>query len=79
MGKNFEIIEINGASSESINIWDRNTSLVEAIKTLLQQYGTLFKLGHANRRQGHKPPGIMALYRAWRHEKELVRQYPGND
>jgi len=45
----------------------------------LQQYGTLFKLGHANRRQGHKPPGIMALYKAWRHEKELVRQYPEND
>ncbi|MBT3530791.1 MAG: D-alanine--D-alanine ligase [Gammaproteobacteria bacterium] len=79
MGKNFEIIEINGASSESINIWDRNTGLGQAIKTLLQQYGTLFKLGHANRRQGHKPPGIMALYKAWRHEKELVRQYPEND
>ncbi len=78
-GKNFEIIEINGASAESINIWDRNASLSVAIKTLLQQYGTLFKLGHANRCRGHKPPGIMALYKAWRHESDLVRQYPKND
>ncbi|NKB32298.1 MAG: D-alanine--D-alanine ligase [Pseudomonadales bacterium] len=78
-GKNFDIIEINGASSESINIWDRNASLMDAIKTLLQQYHTLFKLGHANRKRGHKTPGLVQLYRAWRYEKELVKQYPHND
>jgi hypothetical protein len=78
-GKDLQIIEINGASSESINIWDRNASLVEAQATLLQQYRTLFKLGDANRRRGHKTPGIRALYRAWRHEQELTKHYPQND
>ncbi|MDD9894966.1 MAG: D-alanine--D-alanine ligase [Gammaproteobacteria bacterium] len=78
-GENFDIIEINGASSESINIWDRNTSFLTAIKTLLQQYHTLFKLGHANRARGHKTPGLLALFRAWRIEKNLVKQYPYND
>lgn len=78
-GKNFEIIEINGASAESINIWDRDAGLGTAIKTLLQQYNTLFTLGYANWRRGHKPPGLIALYRAWRLEKDLVRQYPQND
>ncbi|PCJ22702.1 MAG: D-alanine--D-alanine ligase [SAR86 cluster bacterium] len=78
-GKNFEIIEINGASSESINIWDRNAGFWTAIKTLLQQYNTLFKLGHANRKRGHKPPGLMALYKAWRYENNLVKHYPYND
>ena len=78
-GTGFEIIEINGASSESINIWDRNARLGQAIKTLLQQYSTLFKLGAANRELGHKTPGLIALLKAWRHESRLVKQYPKND
>lgn len=79
LGKNFAIIEINGASSESINIWDRKVGLWTAIRTLLQQYDTLFKLGHANRKRGHKTPGLMALYKAWRYENNLVKHYPDND
>ena len=78
-GVEFNIIEINGASSESINIWDRNAGLITAVRTLLQQYHTLFKLGAVSRRQGNKPPGLIALYRAWRFENNLVRRYPNND
>lgn len=78
-GYDFEIIEINGASSESINIWDRNARLQDAFGALLQQYSTLFKLGAANRRRGHKTPGLMALIKAWRYESNLVKQYPNND
>lgn len=78
-GTDFEIIEINGASSESINIWDRDAKLGSAIKTLLRQYSTLFTLGDKNRRLGHKPPGILALLKAWRYENKLVKQYPKND
>ncbi len=78
-GVDFNIIEINGASSESINIWDRNAGLATAIKTLLQQYHTLFKLGNISRKRGTRPPGLRALYRAWRFENNLVKQYPQND
>ena len=78
-GVDFNIIEINGASSESINIWDRNAGLGTAIRTLLQQYHTLFKLGNISRKRGNSPPGLMALYRAWRFESNLVKQYPQND
>jgi len=78
-GVDFNIIEINGASSESINIWDRNAGLAAALKTLLQQYNTLFKLGNISRKRGHRPPGLLALYRAWRYENKLVKQYPQND
>jgi len=78
-GVDFDIIEINGASSESINIWDRNAGLITALRTLLQQYHTLFKLGNVSRRAGSVPPGLSALYRAWRREKKLVEQYPQND
>ena len=78
-GEAFEIIEINGASSESINIWDSQTSLDKAVKTLLQQYSTLFRLGNANRKLGHKTPGLMALHRGWKIESRLVKCYPEND
>lgn len=78
-GRGFEIIEINGASSESISIWDRNAGFATSIKTLLQQYSTLFKIGHANRKRGHKAPGLIALIKAWRYENRLVKQYPQND
>lgn len=78
-GRDFAILEINGASAESIHIWDRTTGFAEAIGTLLGQYRTLFELGHANRRLGHRPPGVRALWDAWRYERSLVRQYPAND
>ncbi|MCB1670178.1 MAG: D-alanine--D-alanine ligase [Gammaproteobacteria bacterium] len=78
-GRNFVIIEINGASSESIHIWDRNARFGAAVATLLGQYRTLFRLGQANRRLGHRPPGLRALWDAWRHESRLVKQYPAND
>ena len=78
-GKEFVIIEINGASSESIHIWDRNATLSMAIRTLLQQYSTLFTLGAANRKRGYKPPGMTALIKAWRYESKLVENYPLND
>lgn len=78
-GRDFDIIEINGASSESINIWDRRTSLGTAVRTLLQQYRTLFTLGDANRRRGHQSPGVRALWQAWRYEKKLTNSYPPND
>lgn len=78
-GRDLQIVEINGASSESIHIWDRRTGLETAIKTLLQQYRTLFKLGYAHQNRGCKPPGLWPLFKAWRYESKLVKQYPAND
>lgn len=78
-GRELQIVEINGASSESIHIWDRRTGFFDAVKTLLQQYRTLFKLGAAHKKRGCKPPGLWPLYKAWRHELQLVKRYPAND
>lgn len=78
-GGEFVVLEINGASAESIHIWDRDTRLSHALGTLLKQYRTLYALGHANREAGHRPPGLAALWRAWRQESRLSRAYPVND
>lgn len=45
MGGHFEIVEINGAGSEATHIWDAKTSLIEAYKTLFQQWNMLFAIG----------------------------------
>ncbi len=78
-GENIEIVEINSASSESLHIWDRNTSFSVAIRSLLFQYRTLFTLGSQNRARGYRPPKLAALLAAWKNERELTRLYPETD
>ncbi len=78
-GETIEIIEINGASAESIHIWDKNTRLITAIKTLLWQYRTLFQIGNENRKKGYKTPGIKKIWHYWRKERALTRFYPDTD
>jgi hypothetical protein len=78
-GEHLEIVEINGASSESIHIWDKDAKLLDAFKTLLWQYKTLFEIGAQVRKSGEKPPSIASLIKAWRHEKHLSAAYPEND
>jgi len=78
-GQHLEIVEINGASSESIQIWDRHAQLGDAMRTLMWQYRTLFQIGDYQRRQGRRTPGITALIRHWLMERRLTRLYPETD
>lgn len=78
-GLDLEIVEINGASAESIHIWDRNAKLFDAITTLLWQYRTLFTIGAKNRRLGYTTPGIKLFFKHWRKEVSLAKHYPLTD
>ncbi|WP_317931343.1 D-alanine--D-alanine ligase [Halioxenophilus sp. WMMB6] len=78
-GEGIEIIEINTASSESLHIWDSDTPLSEAMRALLFQYRTLFRLGAKNRRRGFSPPGLKLLLQHWRAERRLQQFYPETD
>lgn len=78
-GEGLQVVEINGASAESIQIWDRGASLRDAIGTLLWQYRTLFALGAHQRQRGHRPPGLRVLLRHWMLERKLTRNYPTTD
>lgn len=78
-GQSLEIVEINGASSESIHIWDKNARLRDAITTLLWQYRTLFQIGAYLRQKGHRTPGIKSLLSHWLLERRLTRSYPETD
>ncbi|MBY0451978.1 MAG: hypothetical protein K2P92_03010, partial [Bdellovibrionaceae bacterium] len=45
-GRNFKIVEINAAGSEATHIWDKNTRLLDAYKTLYMQWEYLFIIGY---------------------------------
>ena len=78
-GNNLQIIEINGASAESIQIWDKDATLGSAIKTLLWQYRTLFTIGAINRKRGYKTPTVGHILSLWKKESNLVKHYPITD
>lgn len=45
LGKKFEIVEINGAGAEATHIWDKQTHLLDAYRTLFKQWKYLFEIG----------------------------------
>jgi membrane protein DedA with SNARE-associated domain len=60
-GKDLGIVELNGVTSESTNIYDPNRSLFSAYRTLFQQWSLLFRIGDANRRLGQRPTSLWTL------------------
>ncbi|MEQ1863031.1 MAG: D-alanine--D-alanine ligase [Micropepsaceae bacterium] len=75
-GRNFRIVEINGAGAEATHIWDRNTTLPEAYGALMQQYKAMWEIGAENAKRGFKPASLPDLISAYRHETKLWAEYP---
>ncbi|GAK34116.1 hypothetical protein JCM17846_14640 [Iodidimonas nitroreducens] len=78
-GRDFTIIEVNGAGGEATHIWDSRMTLKKAYGDLFEQFSMLFAIGRDNRRRGAPPINLLEFYRAWRHEARLVRGYPPTD
>lgn len=62
-GRGFTIIELNGATSESTNIYDPANSLFSAWHTLFRQWSLLFRIAALNRARGHGVTGATELWR----------------
>ena len=75
-GEDFAIIEINGAGSEVIHVWDPNTKFSEVYKTLFDYQTTLFRIGADNRARGFKPVSLMEFFRCARRQTTLSAKYP---
>ncbi len=74
-GRGFAIVELNGATSESTNLYDPTWSLGRAYRTLFRQWSLLFRIGQANRLRGHQPIGaleLLALVLGYYREREVV-------
>jgi membrane protein DedA with SNARE-associated domain len=78
-GRNFQIIELNGAASEATSIYDARNSLWSAYRTLFQQWDLVFSIGAANRRLGSAPTPFSLLWRTWRQTAALTATYPAAD
>jgi membrane protein DedA with SNARE-associated domain len=78
-GKNFQIVELNGAASEATSIYDARNSLFTAYRTLFRQWDLVFAIGAANRRSGSQPTSILALWQKWREYTRHAATYPAAD
>jgi membrane protein DedA with SNARE-associated domain len=62
-GLDLAIVELNGATAESTNIYDPSWSILTAYRTLFRQWWLLYRIGAANRRRGHAPAELGELLR----------------
>ena len=74
-GKEFQIVELNGASSEATNIYDPDHSLLDAYKILRRQWEIVFAIGAANREKGAKADSLRQLWKAWRRCRKLSKKH----
>jgi hypothetical protein len=62
-GCDLAVVELNGATSESTNLYDPSWSLWRAYRTLFRQWSLLYRIGDANRRRGYAPTPVGDLLR----------------
>jgi hypothetical protein len=72
----FAIIEVNGAGSEAIHLWDPALPLLAAFRGVFAKQKMLFELGARMRARGYAPVGPVALARAWLKQQRLIARYP---
>jgi hypothetical protein len=75
-GRNFQIIELNGAASEATHVYDSRNSLWSAYGTLFRQWRIVYAIGAANRRLGFRPPSPYAVWRDWREFATQACEFP---
>jgi membrane protein DedA with SNARE-associated domain len=78
-GKNFQIIELNGAASEATSIYDPRNSLWSAYRTLFRQWALVFAIGAENMRLGFAPTRLYSVWKRWRNYSRLAATYPPAD
>jgi hypothetical protein len=75
-GRNFQIVELNGATSEATSIYDARNSLFSAYRTLFQQWRLVFAIGAINKANGHAPSSLTTLWHNWRQYSAAAISYP---
>lgn len=75
-GAGFKIIELNGAASESTDIYDERNSLSSAYKTLYRQWELVYSIGAENCKLGFKPASLWSFLRDWQEFRTQASFYP---
>lgn len=79
-GQNFQVVELNGVTSEATHIYDPKHSVFNAYRTLFAQWRLAFIIGATNRSAGAQPATLRTLAKkivARRSENsERIRPFP---
>ena len=75
-GRDFSIIELNGAGAEVLHIWDGRVRTLDAYRTLWRQYREAFEIGAINRGLGHRAEGVWGMISRQRIQSRLRKAYP---
>ena len=60
-GRNFKVLELNGVTSEATHIYDRATPLLEAYRTLFEQWRIAYEIGGINAADGAEVTNLRRL------------------
>lgn len=72
----FAIIEINGAGSEAIHVWDPRKPVLDVYRDLFRFQAAMFQIGALNRDRGWKPARLRDCLRVTWHYRSLLSRYP---
>jgi hypothetical protein len=78
-GKNFTIIEVNGAGAEPTHIYDPKHSLFFAWKEIIRHWIILWKISRMNHKKGHRYLSVkegIAMFREAKDVKEKLAAMP---
>jgi membrane protein DedA with SNARE-associated domain len=78
-GRDIAIIELNGVTSESTNLYDPGWSLLRAYRTLAAQWKLAFQIGSQNRKRGTPTVPLRKLIRMIRNHYKHTRPDPLSD
>ncbi len=63
LGRNLKVVELNGVTSESTNIYDPRYSILDAYAILFRQWKIAFEIGAENASSGCRPASALDLSR----------------
>ena len=74
-GRNFRVVELNGATAEATSIYDPENRLASAYRTLREQWRLLFTIAAANVAAGARPATARELWHLVRHHGAAIRSH----
>jgi membrane protein DedA with SNARE-associated domain len=75
-GRAFKVIELNGATSEATHIYDPRYGVLQAWRTLFEQWRLLFEIAAENRARGARTVRWTELLRLMTHYRAAARSHP---
>jgi membrane protein DedA with SNARE-associated domain len=74
-GRNFKVVELNGATAEATDIYDPRNRLRSAYRTLFTQWRLLFEIGAENVARGTRPARFGELLALIRNHRRAIRSH----